>query len=162
MNTTGRWLFAFIMLSGLTIYGCAQNESRTSGSARIRALEARNAKLESDYKVVSRSNENYRAKLTTMEKNLAEIARQLQDLQTVAQERDELHLQLSQRTSEVGSLRGQLTQLQGEVSQRTGERNALKTQLSELSTELQELAGRIDTVLKGGSPRIFTSTSAAD
>jgi chromosome segregation ATPase len=151
MNTTGRWLFVFIMLSGLTVYGCAQNDARSSSNARIRALEARNAKLESDYKVVSRSNENYRAKLSAMEKNLADIAEQMQALQAVAQERDELHLQVSQRTSEVGALRGQLTQLQSEVTQRTSERNALKSQLSELGQELQQLAGRIDTALRGGA-----------
>jgi len=149
MNTTGRWLFVFTLLSGLTVYGCAQQDSRSTNS-RIRALEARNTKLESDYKVVTRANESYRSKLTQTEQHLADSG---QTLTTTAQERDELRSEMAQRAIELAAVRKHLAQAQTEIQQRIGERNVLKSQLTELSQELQVMAGRIETVLHGGTPR---------
>jgi predicted nucleic acid-binding Zn-ribbon protein len=131
MYKANPWAVAALMLStmSLGLWGCGQQSS--TFAAKVREMEARHAKLEEDYRVVSTAHDQGRKKVAQTEtrlkealSRLEELAKQVEDLQTVVQERDELRKQLVART---------------------GERDAVQSQFLQFSRELQSLAGRVET-----------------
>ena len=50
--TRARKALVLMVVTTLGLWGCAQEQNRGSGSARIRALESKNAKLEDDFRAV--------------------------------------------------------------------------------------------------------------
>jgi chromosome segregation ATPase len=115
-------LIALLLVSSLSLWGCSQQQTATT-NAKIKELESRYVKLEEDYRVVSAANETHRKKLTQIESQRADLAKQVEELQAVVQERD---------------------QLKRQVAERTQERDAVHSQLTQFSKEVQLLAGRIE------------------
>jgi chromosome segregation ATPase len=119
MNRANKALVVLLILVTVSLWGCAQ-KSIPAGSARLRDLEARHAKLEEDH----------RAALAAAEQTRTQRA-------ALAQERDALRRQLEQ----AGKEREELLQ---QLSVRTGERDTLQGNLLQFGKELHTLAGRID------------------
>lgn len=107
----------------LGLWGCTQNAAPSSGSARLRELEARSARLEDDFKTAIATREQARKKVTVLEEQRAQLLQQVDQLQRLAKERDELRQQIQTRTAE---------------------RDALQANLAQFGRELQTLAARID------------------
>jgi chromosome segregation ATPase len=127
----------FILLG---LWGCSQagNDAR-SAAAKIRQLETRNSKLEEDYRAVSSDSTSLRKKLLEADKQIEEVTKQNQELQTVLKERDEL---------------------QQKLTASTGERDGLRVQLTSFSKELQSLTTRVQQVVgQANSSSLVTTVS---
>src|SRR3954449_13299579 len=110
MSNAKKALAVVLLLVTLSFWGCSQQHS-TTGSARVRDLEARNSKLEEDYRVAVGQRDLARKKLSaTEEENAAlgqQVAQQLEQLQTATKERDELRRQATVRAGERDNLHAQ-------------------------------------------------------
>lgn len=133
MKSTNKGLLILMGTIVLGVWGCSQSKNEAS-NARLRQLEAQHAKLEEDYQAVLKANDNFRRRLSQVEAQRADLAKQVADLQVVVRERDELRQQ---------------------VTARTGERDALHSQMVQFSRELHTLAGRIEAAT-AGTPRQVT------
>lgn len=122
MKCASKALLVLTAVAMVGLWGCAQNKSG-SGTARVRELEVRHAKLEEDYRAVVTANDNFRKRLAQAETQRADLARQVRELEDAAREGDELRKQLTTRT---------------------GERDSLQSQLLQFGRELQSLAGKIE------------------
>jgi septal ring factor EnvC (AmiA/AmiB activator) len=120
MTAAHKALLVVMVVATLGLWGCAQNPSNATTSARIRDLEARNAKLEEDYRAAVTARDQLRKRLGTAEEQRTQ---QTEQLQVVTRERDELKQQ---------------------VNVRGAERDVLHGQLIQLGKDLQSLAGRIE------------------
>lgn len=125
MNSAKKALVVVLLLVTLSFWGCAQKQTPV-GSARVRDLETRNAKLEEDYRVAVGQRDLARKKQGSAEEENAsltqQLSQQLEQLQTATRERAELRV-------------------------RVGDRDNLHAQLVQLGKELQGLAGRIDSAI---------------
>jgi chromosome segregation ATPase len=133
MNCANKALLVLLAVVTAGLWGCSQGNSPT-GSARVRDLESRHAKLEEDYRVTVAARDQARKSLVAIE-----------------QERNQLREQLEQLTKEREDLRQQ-------VAARTGERDNLQTQLTQFGKDLHTLLGRIDAATVQPGPPL---TSAA-
>jgi outer membrane murein-binding lipoprotein Lpp len=134
MQSASKGLLIIAALGSLGLWGCTQNKNDAQ-NMRIRELEARYSKLEEDYHAVAAANENFRKRLGQLEKQLT---KKIEELQTLARERDDLRQQ---------------------VTARTGERDALHSQMTQFSRELQNLAGRIQSAVNA-APKTVTVSMA--
>jgi len=92
----------------LGLWGCAQNSAPSSGSARLRELEAKAARLEDDYKTAVAARDQARKKVNILEEQRAQLTLQVEHMERIAKERDELKQQLSYRTAERDVMQGHL------------------------------------------------------
>src|SRR5206468_2747540 len=106
------------------LWGCTQTPGNGSGSARIRDLEARNAKLEEDYQAALQARDQARKQLTTAEEQRKEQAKQLAQLQTITQERDELKQLVTVRSTERDTLQNQFEQFRKSIRSLLGQADA--------------------------------------
>jgi septal ring factor EnvC (AmiA/AmiB activator) len=114
-----------LVIACFGLWGCAQGAANGQASAeRIRALEAKIAKLEDDFRGVVAVREQLRKQLTAVEEERAHLGKQVEELQTVVKERDELRQQLANRTTERDSLQSQFDQF----------RKGIKTLLGQVET----------------------------
>ncbi len=122
MSRANRALIVLVIIS-LGLWGCAQGSTNGPASAeRVRALEAKIAKLEDDFRAAVGVREQLRKKLTMVEEERANLTKQIEQLQVVVKERDDLRQQLSARTTERDTVQNQFDQL----------RKGIKTLLSQL------------------------------
>jgi chromosome segregation ATPase len=130
MNRANQALVMLLILMTVGLWGCAQGKSSAPGSARLRDLESRHAKLEEDHRATT-----------------AAAAQARRQAAAAQQERDALRQRLEQANKEREELRQQ-------VAARTGERDTLQSNLLQFSKELHTLAGRIDAAagLQTGQP----------
>lgn len=94
---------AIVVLSVLTVglWGCSQGPSQRAALAdRIKALEAKSARLDDDFKAMTASRDAARQNLTKAEEQIVK-------LKAVTKERDELRVQLLARTTERDQIAGQ-------------------------------------------------------
>jgi septal ring factor EnvC (AmiA/AmiB activator) len=113
-----------LVLATLGLWGCAQEKSHGTGSARIKSLESKNARLEEDYQAVVAARDKLRKKLISAEEQQNRLTQQLEESQAVAKERDELRQQVNARISE---------------------RDALQTQFDQFRKGIRTLLGQADT-----------------
>ncbi|MCI0458689.1 MAG: hypothetical protein L0Z62_17160 [Gemmataceae bacterium] len=137
MNCAHKALLVLFVVVSLGIWGCAQGNGPATGSARLRDLEARHAKLEEDYRATVAARDQARKKVTALEQERTALVQQVERLQQVVKERDELRQQVASRTTERDALHGQLIQF---------------------GKDLQALLGRIDAI--AGTP-VSTPVSSA-
>jgi septal ring factor EnvC (AmiA/AmiB activator) len=108
---------AFVVMLGL--WGCAQGPTGAAMAERLKALEAKNARLEEDFRAAANTRDQLRQQLTRAEEHV-------QKLQAVVRERDDLKVTLVTRTGERDqvsqqfegfrkSLRDMLTQTEASV-----------------------------------------------
>jgi len=112
------WLVLVLLTVGLL--GCAQGSGPAAGSARLRDLEVRHAKLEEDYAAALAARDQARKQVTALQQESTALRQQLAH---AARERAELRQQLTTRTSE---------------------RDALQNSLTQFSKDLHALVGRVD------------------
>ena len=125
-------LLVLMLVSSLSLWGCTHQKNGATNT-KIRELEARHAKLEEDYRVVVSANESNRKKIANIEAQRAELAQQVEELKTIAQERDDLRKQLTSRT---------------------GERDNAQAQLVQFSKDLQALASRAEAAVASMTPTL--------
>jgi chromosome segregation ATPase len=120
MNCANKALLVLLVVVTLGLWGCAQGTGHAPGSARMRDLESRHAKLEEDYRGAVAARDQARKELEALE-----------------QERTALLQQLEQANKDREDLRQQ-------VAARAGERDNFQSHLIQLGKDLHNLAGRID------------------
>lgn len=125
-------LLVLMLASSLSLWGCTHQKNGATNT-KIRDLEARHAKLEEDYRVVVAANESNRKKIANIEAQRAELAQQVEELKTIALERDELKRQLTTRT---------------------GERDNAQAALMQFSKDLQALASRAEAAVTAMGPNL--------
>jgi hypothetical protein len=137
MTCANKALMVLIVVMLLGLWGCTQNPGSGGGSARVRDLESRNAKLEIDYRAAVAARDQLRKQA---EEQRAQIAQQTEQAQQLTRERDELRQQ---------------------VTTRTGERDNLQSQLAQFRKELQDLLGRVEAAANGPAGPALTTTTTA-
>ena len=130
MKNAGTAFLVVMLFSSLGLWGCT-HQKNGAYHAKIRELESRYAKLEEDYRVIVAANESNRKKIVHLENQRTELARQVEELKTIALERDELKKQLAVRTIERDAARGHMAQFR---------------------KDLQDIMGRVDTAMNETAP----------
>src|SRR5689334_9594530 len=100
MTCTKKALMVMIMTAVLGMWGCTQGAAHPSGSARLRELEAKAARLEDDCKSAIAARDQARKKVNLLEEQRAQLLQQVEQLERIGRERDELKQILTQRTAE--------------------------------------------------------------
>lgn len=161
MHSASKAMLVLMILAFFSLWGCAQQHPGPSSyHSRIRDLEARQAKLEEDYRVVSAANETLRKKTAQLEAQRNElnqkIVHQEEQGRQLVRQCDQLQQQLQART-------GERDELQEQLQARIGERDQFHDQLVQFSQELQTLAGRVEAAAsKLGANLSLTSAGYAD
>jgi predicted nucleic acid-binding Zn-ribbon protein len=135
-------LFMAVVLFGTAgLYGCT-NQKNGTASAKMRDMEIRFTKLEEDYRTVVAASEAHRRKLAQAEAQKVELAKEVEELRPLTQERDDL--------------RKERDELRKQLVARTGERDNVQGQLTQFRQDLQSLVSRVDSALNnpgaGGAP----------
>jgi chromosome segregation ATPase len=134
----GTFLLTVFVVATLGIWGCGQGNS-SSQAERIRALEAKCAKLEDDYRTAATVRDQARKKTAGLEDERTQLQKDLEDkdkrLQLVTKERDELRQSVEARTTE---------------------RDVLQTRCERLKRGLQNLLGQDDAVTPAAAPPVTT------
>ncbi len=84
---------AVLSVTLIGLWGCAQGPTATAQAERIKALEAKNGRLEVDFRAAAGARDQLRQQLAQAEEHI-------QRLQSIVKERDELKIQVKLRTSE--------------------------------------------------------------
>jgi uncharacterized coiled-coil DUF342 family protein len=121
-----------MVVTTMGLWGCAQEQNRGSGSARMKSLESKLAKLEDDFRAVVAAREQIRKKLTAADQERARLNDELEQLQNAAHERDELRQQVNTRTTERDALQTQFDQF----------RKSIRTLLGKAESACNALPGR--------------------
>jgi chromosome segregation ATPase len=137
MNRANKALVVMVVAT-LGLWGCAQEKNHGAGSARIRALESKNSKLEEDFRAVLAARDQVKKKLQAAEEQKNQLGQQLEQLQAAAKERDELRQQVTLRVSE---------------------RDALQTQFDQFRKGIRSLLGQADSVANAGASQPVTSAA---
>jgi DNA anti-recombination protein RmuC len=115
------------LVAAFGLWGCAQGPGGSTTSDRLKALEAKNARLEEDFRTASAARDQLRKKLTATEEAQAQLQQDLDGLKTLlAKERDDL---------------------KGQLKQRIQERDVLQSQYDGFRRELKELLGQAEAAL---------------
>ncbi|MBM4069606.1 MAG: hypothetical protein FJ271_11745 [Planctomycetes bacterium] len=128
----GLWILSGMIILG--IWGCSQGKN--DAVVKLKQLEAQHARLQDDLETAQKASDNFRKRLTQVESQRAELAKQVAELKTVVRERDDLRQQLSTRT---------------------GERDSFHSQLIQFGRELHTLAGRVEAATNGSARQITIS-----
>ena len=114
-----------LAMAVVCIWGCAQGPSGpVSESERIKALEAKYARLQEDYRAAASARDQLRQKLAAAEEMTTQTRQELDLMNEVAKERDDLKQQVLVRTVERDSAMGQFEQFRTEIRKLLGEAEA--------------------------------------
>jgi outer membrane murein-binding lipoprotein Lpp len=123
MTCNKKALMVVMLTTLLGLWGCAQNGAPNPGSARLRELEAKTARLEDDCKTALAARDQARKKVNLLDEQRAQLVLHVEQLERVVAERDELKHVLANLTAE---------------------RDGLQSNLLQFSRDLQNLAAKID------------------
>ena len=117
-----------IVVATLGLWGCAQGKSKPTANndERIKSLEARCAQLENESHSVAAARDKAQKLLVESDRERLRLLQEVESLKAIAQERDELKLQ---------------------VASRTAERDAIQTHFEELRKGIRSLLGRVESSL---------------
>ena len=110
MTCIKKALMVTIVTAMLGLWGCSQSGAPNSGSAGLRKLEARSARLEDDFKTVAAARDQARKKIAVLEEQRAQLTQQVELLERTTKERDELRQLLAYRTAERDNAQNHLVQ----------------------------------------------------
>ena len=100
MTRTGKGLVVALVMA-LGLWGCAQGNGTTSGQAeRIRQLEAKVAKFETDYQSAATARDQLSKQVALLETDAARMRKTLELQKNAIKERDALRLEVDARTTE--------------------------------------------------------------
>jgi len=120
-----------LVVACLGLWGCAQGAANGHASAqRMRALESKLAKVETEFRAVVADREQVR-------KHLAATEQDRDKLRASAKQCDELRQQLTARTSE---------------------RDSVQSQFDQFRKEIRNLLGRADTAAASNTPAITVAS----
>jgi predicted nuclease with TOPRIM domain len=107
----------------MCIWGCAQGPTggAVSEAERIKALEAKNARLQEDYRAAAATRDQLRQKLAAAEEMTAQARQELDLMGEVSKECDELKQQVLARTVERDATQEQFDQFRGEIRKLLGQ-----------------------------------------
>lgn len=131
--TNTQKVLAVALIAVVGIWGCAQSGS---GSAeKIKALESKVNRLDEEFKAAAAARDQYKKKLATAEETIAQLRQEVDALQLVVKERDDLKVQLTNRTAE---------------------RDQLALQFDGFRKSLRDLLGQMDSaaVSKPATPKV--------
>jgi septal ring factor EnvC (AmiA/AmiB activator) len=134
-------LLAVLAVTLLGLWGCAKAPTVASGDAeRIKALEAKNARLEDDFRTAANMRDQLKKKLAAAELQQTQMRQELEQLQETAKQCEELRQTLVVRTTE---------------------RDALHAQFDQFRKGIRNLLGETDAALSHPTPAPVTSTVEA-
>ena len=105
--TRAQKALAIMVVATLGLWGCAQEHRNGPGSARLKALESKNAKLQNDFRAVVAARDQMRKKLIAAEEQKVRLSQQLEEIQAITRERDAIQNQFDQFRKGIRSLLGQ-------------------------------------------------------
>jgi septal ring factor EnvC (AmiA/AmiB activator) len=115
-----------ILIAAVSVWGCARsNPTEGREAIRIRALEAKIAKLEEDVQAMQAARDHLRQKVDGLEKERIQTAHTLQAL---TGERNDLRRQISVRTTERDTVQAQYDNFRKEIRSLLGQADAAATQ----------------------------------
>lgn len=116
---------AILLVSSLGLWGCAQGPATKAASLeRLRALEAKNSKLEDDLRSALAVRDQLKRRLAALEEQRDQLQGQLESLRNAARERDLARQELNARTNERDHLQGQLDLLRKGIRDLLGQTEA--------------------------------------
>ena len=132
-----------IVVATLGLWGCAQGKSKPTANSdeRIKSLEARCENLENDNHKVTTARDKAQKLLVEADRERLRLLQEVETLKAVAQERDELKLQ---------------------VASRTAERDAIQTHFEELRKGIRSLLGRVESALPPTTAPAAAATKPAE
>jgi chromosome segregation ATPase len=123
------------------LWGCARVAPGQVQSERIKALEAKVAKMEEDVKSAIEARDHYRNQLAAVEEERVQMTKKLQQ---AARERDQAVQERDRLVQEQAQLVRELDELRQTVASRTRERDGLLQQYETFRTEIRALLGQAD------------------
>jgi chromosome segregation ATPase len=102
--TTYQKALAVLVVAALGIWGCAQGPSGSATSEKIKSLEGKVARLEDDFRTATTARDQFRQKLADSDAAAADLRQEVEILRPVVKDRDDLRIQLRQRTNELENL----------------------------------------------------------
>src|SRR3954465_1539000 len=123
MKHAGTAFLVVMLFSTLGLWGCAQQKNGSYAS-RLRDLETRYTKLEDDHRALVSLGERHQRRIVQLEKERTDLTARVEDLQKVADDREEL-------LAQVAAVSKQRDGLQVQLAGRTRERDELSTRLGQ-------------------------------
>jgi septal ring factor EnvC (AmiA/AmiB activator) len=131
----GKKALVVAIVSLLGLWGCAKGPSNGSAAAeRIKFLEGKISKLESDFRAVASARDQIKSQLATLE---------------------EQHNQLQQEVAKIQKERGIL---RAQVVARTGERDALQVQYDQFRKAIKDAIGQAEAAALPLNPQPVTAS----
>jgi chromosome segregation ATPase len=129
--TRAKKMLVVLIVATLGIWGCTQGPSPNSPAGlaeRVKALEAKNSKLEDDFRAAAAARDQVRKKLAAAEEQERVVQQEKQSveqqIETLTRERDELKQQITQRTSERDQMVTQYEQFRKNIRDLLGQAEA--------------------------------------
>jgi len=126
--TQYRKTFGVLLVMTFGLWGCARGPatdgSNASTNDKIKALEAKTAKLENELKAVLAAKDQLRKQLGDAEEAKAQMQREIERIQPVVKERDELLTQVRSRTTERDQLQVQYDSFRRNIKELLGQAEA--------------------------------------
>lgn len=142
MTRASKVMIVMVVAAG-GLWGCAQGPASGAATAeRLRALEAKCAKFEEDYRAVAAARDTAKKAVAALEQEKGQLQKELALKDAIVQERDELRKQFESRT---------------------GERDLLQARCERLKKGIQTLLGQDDAMINPpvGGPAIAAEPAPA-
>jgi septal ring factor EnvC (AmiA/AmiB activator) len=114
-----------VLVASLGLWGCAQNPSGNAQAERIKALEAKCAKAEEDYRAVAAARDQIRKRTAALEEERTQTQKELVVLKGAVKERDELRQQINLRQTERDQLQARCDRLKKGLQSLLGQDDAM-------------------------------------
>lgn len=109
------------------IWGCAQGTGGSASAEKIKSLEAKVGRLDEDFRAAAAARDQYRKKLADAEQTTAQLKQDVAALQLVVKERDDLLVQLKNRTADLAALNGHFETFRKNLKDLIGQTEAAMT-----------------------------------
>jgi len=133
MRTSHAIAILFVTLVGL--WGCSRGPSAATLAERIKSLEAKCSRLESEFRTASASRDQLRVQLTQSED-------QVSKLQQVVKERDDLKVQVTLKTSERDQITAQFDAFRHSIRDLLGQADATALRFPDGNTPFVTISAR--------------------
>ena len=133
MCTSHAIALMFVALAG--VWGCSQGPSAATLAERIKSLETKCTRLETDFKAASAARDQLRVQLTQSEDQVAK-------LQSATKERDDLKVQLTLKTSERDQINSQFDAFRQSIRDLLGQADATAMRFPATDTPVVTISAR--------------------
>lgn len=133
MRTSHAIALMFVTMVGL--WGCSRGPSAATLAERIKTLEAKCSRLESDFRAAAATRDQLRVQLTQSEDQIVK-------LQQVVKERDELKAQLTLKISERDQVTSQFDAFRRSLRELVGQAEAASLRFPDSETPVVTISAR--------------------